>query len=330
MPQLRRVTSLLAVLALVVGLSAGCSVVDNMSRSAATQSAATAAASTSLNDVSVTGGEAKGEEPELSFPQPLAVSSTHRKIIIKGGGSPVEAGERLTVDYLGVNATDGTVFDSSYARGRRSSFVLTDSDSMIKGLIQGLTGVKVGSRVLIAVPPVDGYGVQGVPASNIGPTDTLLFVVDVHDAGEVLKRAKGTKVKPKPGLPTVRLKASGEPTLDIPSADPPASMVVQALVKGKGPKISSGDSVTVHYKAVIWRTGTVYHSTWRSGEPATFEVGNGRVLTGLDSGLVEQTVGSQVLIVIPPDQGYGAEGKPDAGIKGTDTLVFVVDILDAV
>jgi peptidylprolyl isomerase len=305
-------------------------VVDDMSQAHGTSAAVTAAASTSVDDVTVTGGEGKGDEPKLAFARPLVVDTTQREIITPGKGRRVKAGERVTVDYVAVNATDGKVFDSSYSHQKRSTFVLTRSDSIIKGLVEGLTGVNVGSRVLLAVPPFDGYGVQGVPASNIGPTDSLLFVVDVHEAGELLKRAKGTKVKPKPGLPGVTLNASGEPTVSLPAADPPASLVVQKLIKGAGKKLATGDSVTVHYKAVIWRTGGVYHSTWKSNEPATFDVGNGRVLTGLDSGLLDQTVGSQVLIVIPPDQGYGAEGKPAAGITGTDTLVFVVDILDAV
>jgi peptidylprolyl isomerase len=53
------------------------------------------------------------------------------------------------------------------------------------------------------------------------------------------------------------------------------------------------------------------------------------VIPAWDSGLVGQTVGSQVLLVVPPDQGYGSGGNSQAGITGTDTLVFVVDILDA-
>ena len=62
---------------------------------------------------------------------------------------------------------------------------------------------------------------------------------------------------------------------------------------------------------------------------ASFSIGVGKVISGWDLGLVGQTVGSQVILVIPPDQGYGAEGYDSAGIKGTDTLVFVIDILDA-
>ena len=46
-------------------------------------------------------------------------------------------------------------------------------------------------------------------------------------------------------------------------------------------------------------------------------------------GLVGQKVGSQVLLVIPPADGYGEAGAPNAGIGATDTLVFVIDLLAA-
>lgn len=328
MPQLRRVISVVTVLVLAVIGSTSCSAVTDRMNRTGQSSGVAAVASSSLDDVTIQ----KGEDgvPGLSFPRPFAVEETKTRITDPGDGKDVRAGQRLTVDYIGVNATDGSVFDSSYDRGKSASFVLSNSASMIQGLVTGLTGVPVGSRVLIAIPPEDGYGVQGVPASNIGPTDTLLFVVDVLDAGDVLKKATGTTVKPKAGLPTVKRAKSGEPTITIPSGDPPASLVVQPLIKGKGPKVVSGRSITVHYKAVVWRGSRAYHSTWETKEPETFEIGNGRVLAGLESGLVDQTVGSQVLIVIPPDDGYGAEGKPDDDIQGTDTLVFVVDILDSV
>ena len=80
---------------------------------------------------------------------------------------------------------------------------------------------------------------------------------------------------------------------------------------------------------MIYRTGKQFDSSWDRGAPADFAIGTGKVIPGWDAGLVGQTVGSQVLLVVPPDQGYGASGNSQAGISGTDTLVFVVDILDA-
>jgi len=78
---------------------------------------------------------------------------------------------------------------------------------------------------------------------------------------------------------------------------------------------------------MIWRNGQVFDSSWSRKTPTVFAVGQGNVVAGLDKGLVGQTVGSRVLLVIPPDQGYGKAGH--APIKGTDTMVFAVDILGA-
>jgi peptidylprolyl isomerase len=79
----------------------------------------------------------------------------------------------------------------------------------------------------------------------------------------------------------------------------------------------------------VWNSGKQFDSSWDRGQPAQFAIGTGNVIAGWDTGLVGQTVGSQVLLVVPPDQGYGKDGNPQAGIKGTDTLVFVVDLLGA-
>ena len=60
-----------------------------------------------------------------------------------------------------------------------------------------------------------------------------------------------------------------------------------------------------------------------------FPIGAGRLIKAWDNGIPGQTVGSRLLIVVQPADGYGAAGSPQAGIKGTDVLVFVLDILDA-
>ena len=93
--------------------------------------------------------------------------------------------------------------------------------------------------------------------------------------------------------------------------------------------VTAGQTVTVHYTGVIWATGKQFDSSWDRGAPLDTVIGQGSVIAGWDEGLVGQTVGSQVLLVVPPDKGYGTAGQRRAGIKGTDTLVFVVDILDA-
>ena len=120
-----------------------------------------------------------------------------------------------------------------------------------------------------------------------------------------------------------------KPTIDIPAGDPPADLVVDDIEQGSGTEATSGMNVIVHYVGVAWSDGKQFDSSWDRKSPATFYIGVGRVIAGWDEGIVGQSVGSQLLLVIPPDKGYGAGGNASAGIKGTDTLVFVIDILDA-
>lgn len=266
-------------------------------------------------------------KPTISVPTPFAAESTARRVLQAGTGPAVKPGQRVTVQYVGINGTDGKEFDTSWSTGA-AHFVLTPKYNM-PGLVTGLVGVQVGSRVLLAIPPRDGYGVKGLPSAGIGPTDTLVIVVDVQAAHDVLTRAQGTPVVPKAGLPIVKLAPNGAPTITVPRGTPPGALVAQPLIVGKGPAVKKSQKVLVQYTGVIWATGRVFDSSWKRGEPAQFPIGVGQVISGWDIGLVGQPVGSQVMLVVPPDQGYGAEGKDSAGIRGTDVLVFVIDILDA-
>jgi peptidylprolyl isomerase len=314
---IRRIGAVFLAAAVVAGCSSAPSADDSTSTKITTDLAA----------VGVTGKA--GTKPVIDAHAPFSATETNRRILTAGTGAAVAPGQRITIDYLGVNGTDAKEFDTSYGKSDRAIFTLNDG-TVIKGMVVGLTGVKVGSRVLIAVPPKDGYGTSGQPDAGIGPTDTLLFVIDVKSASTVLKRAAGAAVKPKAGLPKVTLeKKTGKPTITLPKTKAPGTLVVQPLINGKGAKVVKGQTITVHYTGVIWPGGKVFDSSWTRGSPASFAIGIGRVIAGWDEGLVGKRVGSQILMVIPPDKGYGVEGKSEAGIKGTDTLVFVVDILDA-
>ena len=309
--------------ALILGgalLSAGCASSGNEAESNPQK------LTTDLSAVKVSGED--GKKPAVKVPVPFSVTKTDRKVLKSGDGAVVADGQRVSINYVGINGTDGKEFDTSFGKTEKASFTM-DPNLFMKGLVTGLQGTTVGSRVLIAVPPKDAYGAQGVPSAGIGPTDTLVFVIDVTSANNVLKRATGTAVKPKAGLPTVKLDKDGKPKITLPSGAPPAKLTSQVLIQGKGPKVTKGQSITVHYTGIVWPGGKQFDSSWDRKSPATFYIGVGRVIAGWDEGIVGQAVGSQLLLVIPPDKGYGAGGNASAGIKGTDTLVFVIDILDA-
>jgi peptidylprolyl isomerase len=281
-----------------------------------------------LDGVTVTGGF--GEPPTIEFAAPFAVEATARRVLSEGDGEPVAAGDEVLLDYLALNGRDASEFDNSFEGGSATEMPM-DPEMVIPGIPRGLVGVPVGSRVLIAVAPDDGFGpLDGNPEAGIEATDTLVFVVDVQEPREPLERAEGTPVEDLPeGLPTVELADDGEPTVEVPDEDPPTELVVQPLIEGEGAEVESGQTITVHYRGVLWRNGEEFDASWTNGEPAAFPIGVGQVIPGWDEGLVGQTIGSQVLLVVPPADGYGETGNPAGGIEGDDTLVFVVDILDA-
>ena len=130
---------------------------------------------------------------------------------------------------------------------------------------------------------------------------------------------------------TVQLpEASGtfgdKPTLTFPDAAAPAELEVRVLEQGTGDLVEAGDDIVVNYLGQTWG-GHVFDNSYDRGSSINFPIGVGAVIAGWDESLVGQAIGSRVLVSIPPHLGYGERGVPQAGIKGADTLVFVVDIV---
>jgi peptidylprolyl isomerase len=125
---------------------------------------------------------------------------------------------------------------------------------------------------------------------------------------------------------------AGKPaTITVPKgAKAPTKTVVQPLIEGGGGVVKKGQTVRVAYTGALWKDGSVFDSSASRPEQPYFDfpIGGGQVIKGWDEGLQGQKVGSRVLLVIPPADGYGTAGSPPK-ISGTDTLVFVVDILAA-
>jgi peptidylprolyl isomerase len=273
--------------------------------------------------VTVTG--AAGEKPVVTVNAPFDVKSSTVDVIRAGKGAKAPKGSTILFDYVIVNGRTGEEIESSF--GNAPVSMVLDPKQAQPTLVKSLIGTPTGSRVLVAVAPKEGLAKSAsASATNIAEDDTLLFLFDIRES---LKRAEGAKVAPVDGLPTVQLAKNGAPTVTIPKSDPPAGLVVQPLIKGDGPAVTAGQTISVHYVGVLWRTGKEFDSSWRRKESMNVPIATGQVIEGWDEGLVGQTVGSQVLLVVPPEKGYGESGQPAAGITGDDTMVFVVDILGA-
>ena len=322
---MRRSGVTLALAVLLVLASASAAVAQTTTTTTAAASSSTA--SSVLDKVKITIPSGAGTTaPVLKFAKPLNVKQSTHKVITEGTGDQLTQGQLASVNFVEVDTRTGKVVRTSY--GATPQTVQLDPASGVPPLIEGLLATKVGGQVLVALAPQDyAKKLQGA-VKGVKATDTLLFLMSPTKV--TAARAAGTAVPPVDGLPTVTLDASGKPTIAVPSAVPaPTSLVVQPLIKGDGPVVQAGQSVLVHYTGVVYATGKQFDSSWDRGQPANFVIGQGKVIPGWDKGIVGQTVGSQLLLVIPPADGYGTSGNSQAGISGTDTLVFVVDILDA-
>jgi peptidylprolyl isomerase len=126
--------------------------------------------------------EEKGRPTSLDFSgidEPALDTPVQRVVLKEGTGAALKASDTVTVNYLGATYDAETPFDESYSGGQPLTSPLS---GLIQGWSIGLTGVKVGSRVLLQIPPAFGYGAQG-SGEAIPGNATLWFVIDVVKAG---------------------------------------------------------------------------------------------------------------------------------------------------
>ena len=274
----------------------------------------------------VTGGF--GEVPEITVPDTDPPADLQTVVLEEGDGPEVVAEQLLVVDYAGVTWDGGESFDSSFDRGQPAAFPI-GVGAVIPGWDSGLVGQTIGSRVLLVIPPDLAYGDNPPTGSPITAGATLVFVVDIlaQHAGDDSAAGEATPIEDD-GVPVLTV-PPGEPELKIPPGKAPPKILAESVVTGDGPVVEAGQLLVVQYVGKVWRTGKTFDSSWRRGQPAGFAIGVGGVIPGWDSGLVGKTVGSRVLLVLPPDQAYGDNPPPNSGIQPGDTLVFGVDILGA-
>ena len=262
---------------------------------------------------------ADADVPEVTVPAPWAINSTQTKVLRDSSNSQVVgATATVTVNYVGVNGRTGTVFDSSFQRGKEATFSM--GDGVIVGFKNGLTGQKVGSRVLIGMTGADGYA-QGSPQAGIQAGDSLVFVVDIISAS--YDEAMGEAVTPAAGLPTVAM-TDGKPELTFPEGGVNADqLVVQPLIKGAGAEIKAESGILAKYRAWGAKSGKLIQDGWQGGQSGKLSA----LINGWKTGLLGQTAGSRVMLVVSAADSY-PNGDPSKGLEAGEGIVYVIDVLD--
>ena len=277
-----------------------------------------------LDSVTIEGEQ--GKAPKVTFDGRLDPDKGETEVLEEGDGETVADGDTVSAHYWIGNGFTEEEAQSTYEQGPQSIELTKD---VIEPLREAMVGQKVGARVAVLTSAEDTFGEVGNPQIGIGNKDAVLFVVDILDKIEVLDAPQGEEKEPAGWAPSL-IEEDGVITgLDFSTAhEPSGSLIATTLIKGDGPVVEKGQTIYVDYLGQVYNAKEPFDESY-SGEPAEFPIGVGQVVKGWDERLVGRTVGSRVILEIPPEKGYGKEGNPDAGIKGTDTLFFVIDILGA-
>ncbi len=101
-------------------------------------------------------------------------SGLQYEVLQAGAGESPSADSKVTVHYVGT-LVDGTVFDSSVARGEPVTFPV---NGVIPGFREALRLMQPGAKWRVVIPSELGYGPQGA-GENIGPNETLIFDIEL-------------------------------------------------------------------------------------------------------------------------------------------------------
>jgi FKBP-type peptidyl-prolyl cis-trans isomerase len=271
-----------------------------------------------------------GSLPTVKIPAQRAGGSLQVDHLIPGTGPTLPSTDAVLGNYVAYIWSGAT---HKLAQSTYDTVPALFAGRLLPGLTAALKDARLGERVLAVLPPKEGYGTAGNTDAGITGSDTLVFVIDIIKGFANNASVTGATISTGGhGLPTVA--PGAPPTITIPkSGKPPSSLVTKTLIQGTGPAVTTGQYMVVQYVGVNWRTGKIFDASISDGDPYGFILGlpssEGGVITGWDTGLLGTKVGSRVMLVIPPKDGYGTQGNSDAGIKGTDTLVFVIDVLGA-
>jgi peptidylprolyl isomerase len=319
----RKLPALIAAAGLLVTLSAcagGPASIDGCSPTYATGSEAAL----------VTADGAFGANPKAEFPTPLVAKSPQVSVVSAADGARVNDGDTAVVQVTIYDATSGRTLISTDYTGEGLTLLAVKGEPAFGAVTQCAT---VGSRVAAVGPAGDLLGDTAIEANKlpVAPDDTIVLVVDVN--AKYLGKANGADQLPQAGFPAIVLAPDGRPGFTFPTPEIPKDLKIATLKAGDGATVKEGDTVVVNYTGVLWDTKKVFDSTWDRNAPAMLlakdstKSGDGSgVVPGFAQALIGAKVGSQVIVVIPPEFGYPAGSAP-ASVPDGSTMVFVIDVL---
>ncbi|MCW4384474.1 FKBP-type peptidyl-prolyl cis-trans isomerase [Salinibacterium sp. SYSU T00001] len=271
----------------------------------------------------VTAEGAFGSAPEIDMPTPVITQESQASVLVEGEGDLLAPGQPALVQLSLLNGGTGELLQDTY---QDAPILQVAGTETLPPVGAALECAREGSRIVAVGSPQATHGGEAIPELGVAADDSFVFVIDVLQT--FLPKADGVTRAGNNGDPAVALAPNGRPGITVPNTEAPEDAVISVLKEGDGAELEEGDQAVLHYTGITWAEEEVFDSSWEAGAPRIFDLSEGSLIEGFYDGIVGQKVGSQVLLVIPPELGYGDQAS--ASIPAGSTLIFVVDILGIV
>lgn len=267
----------------------------------------------------------EGKHPSLTVPKNFAVDQTTTKVLQAGKGAKAKSGDTLKVDYVAVNGRTGKEFDSSFKTGQPWTIQLTKAKAL-PGFLTALKGQRVGTRLIAAIPPIDGLASER-PEIGLKKSDTMVVYFDIRS--KLAMKASGKRQALPADVPEV-VERGGKPIGFRKTPSTPATLTASSahvVIQGTGAKVPKDGTVVAHYLGQEFPDGAVFDQSWTRGAPATFPLSS--VVKCWKDLLPGVSVGSRVVLECTAADAYGDNPPAGSQIKPGEALLFVVDVLEA-
>lgn len=281
-----------------------------------------------------------GSDPKTHVPTPTVSSRIETSVLSKGSGMELGNGDVGVGQVTVYDGATGKPLFSSAANGKYSDSTQTELSIGNKKIpfSRYLDCQTVGSRTATIMSATNWFGDKATATSNnFSPTATFVVVTDITKGFR--GRATGVLQPPQAGFPSVVTSTNGTPGITLDLQSPPKTLQWEVVRRGSGEKVKAGEGVLLQVQGIEWTNPaptTTFDSTWTTGTPRPYVLtaltsadGTNSLDPGSVKALVGQTVGSQVLVVVPPKFGYPS-GKAPSGYPTGSTLIYVYDVIGVI
>jgi len=279
-----------------------------------------------LDAVTISGDE--GSAPEVTWKGRMDAGKVETETLTKGDGEQLKGQDNVLAHLWIGNGFSQQMTFSTYDKKKAELIAV---DDQLPEFLAGIRDATIGSRLAITASAADAFGPNGNSGVGIGNKDTVLVIVDL--VSKVLDKPEGQETPAPDWMPKAKFRDGVIRGFDFTDTPQPTDDLRRVqLIQGTGPRVKKGQTIAVRYLGEAFGGDKPFDENFGdtgTGQPTAFSIGTGAVIKGWDQGLDGVPVGSRVVLEVPPELGYGADGSPDSGIPANATLVFVIDILGA-